>query len=82
MFPSLQYTRSKLPRRALCYGEFIPLFHIIDELRIEEILNQYLAEVRKMCRDDRIDYVQLDTEEKLDVALSTFLAMRQGAQRT
>lgn len=45
-------------------------------------LNQYLAAVRRMCRDDGIDYVQLDTEDKLDIALSAFLAARMGAQRT
>jgi uncharacterized protein (DUF58 family) len=45
-------------------------------------LNQFLAAVRKMCREDRIDYVQLDTDAKLDVALSAFLAARRGSQKT
>jgi uncharacterized protein (DUF58 family) len=45
-------------------------------------LNGYLAEVRKICRDDRIDYALLDTEEKLDVPLSAFLAMRAASQKT
>lgn len=44
-------------------------------------LNQYLAAVRRMCRDDGIDYVQLHTEDKLDIALSAFLAARAGARR-
>jgi len=45
-------------------------------------LNAHLAEVRKICRDDRIDYVQLSTGDRLDVALSTFLASRAGSLRT
>jgi len=45
-------------------------------------LNGYLLEVSKICRDDRIDYARLDTDDKLDVALSTFLAARAGSQRT
>ena len=44
-------------------------------------LGAYLAEVRKICRADGIDYVQLDTEDKLDVALSTFLAVRADSLR-
>jgi hypothetical protein len=47
-----------------------------------EELNGFLEEVRKVCRDSRIDYVQIDTEEKLSVALSTYLATRAGSQRT
>ena len=41
----------------------------------------FLAEVRKVCRDHRIDYVALDTSTKLDVALSTYLAARAGSLR-
>ena len=47
---------------------------------LEEI-NSYMTEVRKVCRDNRIDYVRLDTDDKLDVALSSFLAMRAGTLR-
>lgn len=46
-----------------------------------EELRRYLAEVRKICRDDRIDYVQLDTQDKLDVALASFLAARMASRR-
>jgi uncharacterized protein (DUF58 family) len=45
-------------------------------------LSSYLAEVRKFCRADGVDYVQLDTEDKLDVALSTFLATRADSLRS
>ena len=41
----------------------------------------FLGEVRKVCRDHRIDYVELDTSMKLDVALSTYLAARAGSLR-
>lgn len=34
--------RSKIPQRTFSYGEFLPLFNIVKELRIEEHLNQYL----------------------------------------
>jgi uncharacterized protein (DUF58 family) len=44
-------------------------------------LRGYLAEVREICRDDRIDYVQLDTQDKLDVALASFLAARTASRR-
>ena len=45
-------------------------------------LEAYLAEVRKTCRDHRIDYVLLDTGEKLDVPLSAFLAARAASHKT
>lgn len=53
----------------------------LREAYLEE-LRSYLAEVRKVCRDNRIDYVKIDTNDKLDVALSSYLAMRAGTQRT
>ncbi len=45
-------------------------------------LDRYLESVRKTCREHRIDYVLLNTEEKLHVALSSYLAKRSGAQKT
>jgi uncharacterized protein (DUF58 family) len=45
-------------------------------------LHHYLSQVRKVCRDDQIDYVQLDTVAPLDVALSSFLATRMCSQKT
>jgi uncharacterized protein (DUF58 family) len=48
---------------------------------LEEI-GSFLGEVRKVCRDNRIDYVKLDTEDKLDVALSAYLASRAGSLRS
>ena len=48
---------------------------------LEEI-GSFLGEVRKVCRDNRIDYVKLDTEDKLDVALSAYLAARAGSLRS
>jgi uncharacterized protein (DUF58 family) len=44
-------------------------------------LEQFLAAVRRVCRDQRIDYVRLDTAEKLNVALSAYLAARAGSRR-
>jgi uncharacterized protein (DUF58 family) len=46
-----------------------------------EEMNGFLAEVRKGCRESRIDYLKLDTEDHLDVALSAYLAMRAGSVR-
>ncbi|MCH2374771.1 MAG: DUF58 domain-containing protein [Planctomycetes bacterium] len=46
-----------------------------------EEMNTYLEEVGRTCRDQRVDYVQLDTEEKLHVALSAYLAKRAGNQK-
>jgi len=36
--------RSKIPQHSYAYGEFIPLFSIAQELKIEEILSGYLPE--------------------------------------
>ena len=47
-----------------------------------EEMKSFLAEVRKICRDMRIDYVQLDTGSSLDVALTAYLARRAGTLRT
>ncbi len=48
---------------------------------LEEITS-FLAEVRKICRDLRVDYVQLNTASPLDVALTAYLAKRAGTLRT
>ncbi len=45
-------------------------------------LHAFLERLRRSCRDNRFDYVSLDTTEKLDVALSSYLAKRSGSQRT
>jgi uncharacterized protein (DUF58 family) len=37
---------------------------------------RYLHEVRRGCREQQIDYVQLRTDQSLDVALSAYLASR------
>jgi uncharacterized protein (DUF58 family) len=47
-----------------------------------EELHGFLGEVRKVCRDHGIDYVQIDTSEKLNVALSSYLAKRAAGHRT
>ncbi len=47
-----------------------------------EELNAYLEELRKVCRQNQIDYVQLDTRQKLHVALTSFLAKRAGSMTT
>lgn len=46
-----------------------------------EALNAYLAEVRRGCAQDGIDYVQLRTSQSLGAALAAFLQHRQGALR-
>jgi uncharacterized protein (DUF58 family) len=44
-------------------------------------LEAFLGELKKGCRNNRVDYVQLNTATPLDVALTTYLAMR-GARVT
>ena len=44
-------------------------------------LNSFLADLRRVCRTNRFDYVRLSTRDRLDVALSTYLAKRSGSQR-
>ncbi|MBN1443427.1 MAG: DUF58 domain-containing protein [Planctomycetes bacterium] len=44
-------------------------------------LNAFLDSLRRMCRSNRFDYVRLATRDKLDVALSTYLAKRAGSVR-
>ena len=41
-----------------------------------EVLNEFLADVRRMCASMRIDYMLLSTGDRLDKALSKFLAAR------
>ena len=41
-----------------------------------EVLGEYLAHVRRMCASMRIDYILLSTGDRLDKALSGFLAAR------
>ena len=43
-----------------------------------EELEQYIGEIRHGCRQDRIDYVPIDTSVPLDVALTSYLATRAG----
>jgi uncharacterized protein (DUF58 family) len=44
-------------------------------------LKSFLDGLRRICRNNRFDYVQLDNETLLDVALSTYLAKRSGSFR-
>jgi uncharacterized protein (DUF58 family) len=46
-----------------------------------EALNDYLAEVRRGCARDGVDYVLLRTSQSLGAALTAFLQRRQGALR-
>ena len=41
-----------------------------------EVLNEFLADVRRMCASMRVDYMLLSTGDRLDKALSGFLAAR------
>jgi uncharacterized protein (DUF58 family) len=41
-------------------------------------LRAFLDQIRRGCRNNRIDHVLLDTSQPLDVALSTYLARRSG----
>jgi uncharacterized protein (DUF58 family) len=46
-----------------------------------EALNRFLSRVRGACLDHGIDYALLSTGERVDVALTTFLASRMHHQR-
>ena len=46
-----------------------------------EELNTFLEQLRRSCRNNRFDYIRLDTSDKLDVALSAYLAKRAGSLR-
>jgi hypothetical protein len=41
-----------------------------------EVLGEFLERVRRACASMRIDYMLLNTSERLDKALSGFLAAR------
>jgi uncharacterized protein (DUF58 family) len=47
-----------------------------------EVLSEYLAQVRRMCASMRIDHVLLSTADRLDKALSGFLAARARVVRS
>ena len=44
-------------------------------------MEKFLSRLRRVCRNNRFDYVALDTSDHLDVALSTYLAKRTGSLR-
>lgn len=46
-----------------------------------EAMETYLASVRKACAGLGVDHVLLDTSQRLDVALSSYLAFRQKRRR-
>lgn len=41
-----------------------------------ELLNAFIGRVRRACLDNRIDYVLIDTADRIDVALTSFLTTR------
>lgn len=45
-----------------------------------ENLNRFIHELRKGCLRDKVDYVQMDTDQNLDVALTTYLSTRSGGR--
>ncbi len=45
-------------------------------------VEEYLAGVRRVCAGQGIDHVLLDTGQRLDVALSSYLAFRQKRRKT
>jgi len=57
---------------------------LIDPLSLKEAyldeLNSFTREVKKVCHNNQIDYVLLDTGRPLDGALSSYLAWRQGGR--
>ena len=53
---------------------------LLKEAYLEE-LEKFLSRLRRVCRNNRFDYVPLDTSDPLDVALSSYLAKRAGSLR-
>ena len=47
-----------------------------QEARPPEELERFRWEIKRGCRTDRIDYVDIDTSMPLDVALTSYLATR------
>ncbi|MHC5039903.1 MAG: DUF58 domain-containing protein [Planctomycetota bacterium] len=45
-------------------------------------LNKYLSDVRRICLQNGVDYVELHTDMLLDVALAEYLATRTAGRRT
>lgn len=62
-------------------GELICDAGALRQAYLEE-LEQYVSELRHGCRQDRVDYVPIDTSTPLDVALTSYLATRSGMKRT
>ena len=53
---------------------------LLKEAYLAELEN-FLGRLRRVCRNNRFDYVAIDTCDSLDVALSTYLAKRTGSLR-
>jgi len=47
-----------------------------------EALHRFISEVRGACLNHRVDYALISTADRLDVALTTFLATRMHRQRS
>jgi hypothetical protein len=57
------------------YPELIADPRALKKAYIQE-LEKFLVELKRGCRNNRVDYVLMDTGVPLDVALTTYLAMR------
>ena len=47
-----------------------------------EVVERFLAAVRKLCAASGIDYVLMSTADPLDAALASYLALRRRTART
>jgi len=62
------------------YPELLADPPALRQAYLEEI-ESFQAELRRTCRNNRIDYVRIHTGEKLDVALTSYIAGRAGRLR-
>lgn len=62
------------------FPELLANPNTLREAYLEEV-KSYLNQVKKQCRNNRIDYVLVDTSKRFDVVLTEFLARRSGSIR-
>jgi uncharacterized protein (DUF58 family) len=62
------------------YPELLANPPALRQAYLEEV-EAFQKELRRSCRNNRIDYVRIHTGEKLDVALTSYIAARAGRLR-
>lgn len=62
------------------YDDLLADPNSLRDAYLEEV-NSFITQVKKSCRNNRVDYTLVDTSQRLDVVLTEFLGRRSGSMR-